>query len=76
MKNLIIKLPLVNGGEFPLDYDNGKELIDEMCGDDISPPPRSLVFEVQTKDNKTIIINIPYDQKAKEVFVSMLDKKN
>ena len=76
MENLIVKLPLVDGGELPLNFNNGKELIDRMCGDDISPPPRSLVFEVQTKDNKTIIINIPYDRKAKEVSISIVDKKN
>lgn len=73
MENLIVKLLLVNGGEFPLNFDNGKELIDKMCGDDISPPPRSLVFEVQTKDSKTIIINIPYDQKADKAFASIQD---
>ena len=71
MKNLIIKLPLIDGGEYPMNFDNDKDLIDEMCGDDIAPSPRSLVFEIQTKDNKTIIINIPYDQTAKEAFVSV-----
>lgn len=76
MKNLNVKLPLVDGGEFPLDFDNGKELIDKMCGEDIAPPPRSLVFEAQTKDNKTIIINIPYDQNAHEAFVSIEDNQN
>lgn len=76
MKNMIVKLPLVDGGELPLNFNNGKELIDGMCGDDISPPPRSLVFEVQAKDSKTIIINIPYDQNAEEVSISIADNKN
>ena len=73
MRNLIIKLPLVDGGELPLDFDNGKELIERLCGDDFAAPPRSLYIEVKTKDNRIVIINVPYDQKTDEVFVSIQD---
>lgn len=73
MKNLSIKLPLVDGSVFPMDFDNGKELIDTMCSDDISPKPISLVLEVQVNNKKKITINIPYGQNAHEAFVSIED---
>lgn len=75
MKNLTIKLPLVDGSELPLDYENGKELIEAVCGDDFAAPPRSLVIEVQIEDKKIITINIPYDEKANEAFVSIQDDR-
>jgi len=71
MKNLTIKLPLVNGGEQPCDCDNGKELIEALFGDDINPPPRSLVIEARTKDNRVITINVPNDSKALEASIQI-----
>ncbi|MDP2653101.1 MAG: hypothetical protein Q8Q08_03615 [Candidatus Omnitrophota bacterium] len=73
MKNLIIKLPLVDGGELPLDFNNGKELIEQICGDDFAAPPRFLCIEAKTKDNKTVTINVPYDQKVDEAYISIRD---
>jgi len=71
MKNLNIKLPLVNGGELPLDFENGKELIDALCSDDINPPPKCMLIEARTKDNKVVSISIPYDQKASEAHIKI-----
>lgn len=75
MDNLSIKLPLVNGGELPFDFANGKELIDAFCSDDINPPPTCMLIEARTKDNNLISICIPYDSKAVTAHIkaSLLD---
>ena len=70
MKNLKMSLPLVNGGLLPLDFETGKQLIQELISDDFGAPPRSLVIECTTEDNKTVTISIPYSDKN-EVSVSI-----
>jgi len=70
MKNLKMSLPLVNGGLLPLDFDTGKQLIQELISDDFAAPPRSLVIECTTVDKKTVTISIPYSDKD-EVRVSI-----
>lgn len=73
MKNLSIYLTLVDGGQLPLNFSNGRELIHGMVSNDFGPPPRSLCFEVFDKDKKkAITITIPYDDRD-EVFVRIID---
>jgi hypothetical protein len=60
MENLRIYLPLVDDGQQPIDYPNGKALIEGMIGDDWGAPPKSLIFEATTDDGRTVSIIIPY----------------
>lgn len=60
MKNLKIYLSLVDGSILPMDFSTGRELIHEMVSDDFGAPPKSLIFEISTKEGKIIKIAIPY----------------
>lgn len=60
MRNLHIYLPLADGGELPLAYPTGRELIKGMVSDDIASPPRALCIEATTDDGKRVTITIPY----------------
>lgn len=71
MKNLHIKLPLVSGGQLPLNFSDGKQLIDELCSDDIYSPPTCMIIEAKMKDNKIVTIRVPYDQTATEAFIEI-----
>ncbi len=73
MKNLSIYLTLVDGGQLPLNFSSGRELIHEMVSDDFAAPPRSLCFEIFDKDKKkAITITVPYDDRD-EVFMGIID---
>ncbi|MDO9578629.1 MAG: hypothetical protein Q7J16_12160 [Candidatus Cloacimonadales bacterium] len=63
-------LPLVSGGLLPLDFDSDKQLINELISDDFGAPPKCLVIECTTKDNKTVTISIPYSDNN-EVVVNI-----
>lgn len=64
MKNLRMYLPLVDGGQYPLEFTTGKELIEELISDDWGAPPRFLVIESSTGDGKQVRIAIPFDQSS------------
>lgn len=72
MQNLNIYLPLVNGGELPLDFLNGRDLIHEMVTDDFGAPPLFLCIDAKTDDGKTVSISIPYNDSDKAV-VKIID---
>jgi hypothetical protein len=61
MKNLRIYCPLLNGEEFSIDYDSGRELIHAMLSDDWGRPPHSLIFEATTASGQLVRLAIPYD---------------
>jgi len=76
MKNLNIYLTLEDGGQLPLNFSNGRELIHGMVSNDFGPPPRSLCFEAFEKDKKKAIrITVPYDNRD-EVFLKIMDIDN
>ena len=60
MKNFKMYLPLVSGDLLPYEFDSGKQLIHDIFSDDFGAPPKCLVIECTTKDNKTVTISIPY----------------
>jgi hypothetical protein len=61
MKNLRVYCPLVNGDQWTLDPESGKQLIHELITDDWGAPPTGLVFEASTSDGRTVRIIVPYD---------------
>ena len=58
MSSQRVYLPLVDGGEYPLEYTSGKELIQQMVTDDWAAPPRSLIFEATSDDGMVTRITI------------------
>jgi len=60
MKNLRISLPLVDGSVFPMEFDSGRELIQELVGDDWAAPPSCLRIEAMGDDGTTVVISVPY----------------
>jgi hypothetical protein len=61
MKNLRVFCPLVNGEQFSIEYESGKQLIQQMASDAWSARPTALVLEAQTSDGRTVRIIVPYD---------------
>lgn len=63
MSNFKIDAPLVNGSSFPLHEsgDSCASLVVTLLGDDLRPPPRSVIIEVITASGKTVNITIPND---------------
>ena len=61
MKNLRIYCPLVNGEQFSVEYESGKQLIRQMAPEDWGAPPTALVLEAQTTDGRTVRLIVPYD---------------
>lgn len=62
MRNVRISLPLVNGGLMPLDFETTKDVVLQLAGDDVRPPPRSLVIEAQAEDGRVVTISFPFDR--------------
>jgi hypothetical protein len=60
MKNLRIFMPLANGEQLTLEFANGREAIDGLVSTAPGATPRSLVFEAQTADRRTVRVIIPY----------------
>jgi hypothetical protein len=60
MKNLRIFMPLANGEQLTLEFANGREAIDGLVRTTPGASPRSLVFEAQTADRRTVRLIIPY----------------
>ena len=60
MKNLRVYMPLVNDEQHTLECDSGRQLIDRLVGSGFAATPRSLVFEAQTSDKRTVRLVIPY----------------
>jgi hypothetical protein len=73
MRNLNLSLPLADGGRHPLDFESGRELIQELLGDDWGAPPRCLQIEAKAQDGRTVIISIPYSD-SDEVSVKIEEK--
>lgn len=65
MTNLTIHLPLVDGSGMPVEYETGKELIQGLISDDISPPPTGLNISITHTDGKIYTIHIPYSNEDK-----------
>jgi hypothetical protein len=63
MTNLRAFLPLVNGHEYVLEFQSGKELIDAIS-DDWGVPPRLLILEASTPSGQRVRISIPYDEES------------
>ncbi|MEB0308335.1 hypothetical protein QN382_03425 [Pseudomonas sp. 10B1] len=61
MSNITVTAPLVNGDLWdPFDEGVSCELIVELiCGDDLRPPPNSVVIEVTTESGKVVELWIP-----------------
>ena len=63
MKNLRIFMPLANGEQMTLEFGNGREAIDGLVRTTAgAAAPRSLVFEAQTADRRTVRLIIPYSE--------------
>lgn len=60
MDNLRTYLPLVDGGQHPLEFDSGKEIIHELLSDDWGPPPTCFVIQATSADGRQVTISIPY----------------
>ena len=58
MKNFILSFSTVDGGGYIFDEATGQEIITKLMGDDIRPPISNMSITAQTKDGKTIRINI------------------
>jgi hypothetical protein len=58
MNNLRIYLSLVDGSQFPLESDSGRELIGDIFGDDMRPPPKFLVIEATAMDGRVARISV------------------
>lgn len=58
-----ISAPLVNGDLWdPLDENaTCEDAVLLVCGDDLRPPPRSVVIKVTTESGKVVKVIIPYD---------------
>ena len=68
--HLRISLPLVDGGLFPFECDSGKEVINELFGDDWGAPPRGLSIEASLDDGRIVEIYIPYtDELEARAFI-------
>lgn len=61
MKNLRVYLPLVSGGQLPLEFESGVELINSLVGDDFGAPPTSLCFEASDELGNVVRLSVPYD---------------
>ena len=53
----------MDGTEFPLEADSGKELIDMLMSDDWGAPPTGMVISATSQDGREVIIIVPYDER-------------
>ena len=60
MKNLRIYMPLVSGEQLTVEFANGRDTINGLVRTEPGATPRSLVFEAQTADRRTVRLIIPY----------------
>ncbi len=71
MSNIEVYAPLVNGGVMP--YHEKREgcniFIENLLGDDMRPPARSLVFKLETEEGKVIELVIPNDLTTAVVLI-------
>ncbi|MEA9976280.1 MULTISPECIES: hypothetical protein [unclassified Pseudomonas] len=67
MSNIMVSAPLVNGDLWdPFDEGVSCELIVELiCGDDLRPPPSSVVIKVTTELGKVVELWIPNSDSGK-----------
>jgi hypothetical protein len=63
MKNLTFGMPLVDGEWLPIEFENGRELIHRIWGDDFAAPPVSLIIEANSESGKKVRIVVPYDDR-------------
>ncbi|PYD87446.1 hypothetical protein DNF23_38485 [Pseudomonas syringae pv. pisi] len=55
-----INAPLVNGDLWdPFERASGEDVVELICGDDLRPPPTSVVITVTTASGKVVEIRIP-----------------
>lgn len=67
MSNITVTAPLVNGDLWD-PYDDGApcdELVEMFCGDDLRPPPTSVVITVTTDSGKVVEVWIPNSDSGK-----------
>lgn len=65
-----ITAPLVNGDLWdPLDEDNAscQDAVDLVCGDDLRPPPTSVIIKVTTDSGKLVEVRIPASDSGKAI---------
>lgn len=56
-----VNAPLINGDLWdPLDENaSGEDVVELICGDDMRPPPTSVVITVTTESGKRVEVRIP-----------------
>ncbi len=70
MKNILLSFSTVDGGGYIYDEVTGKEIIGKLMGDDIRPPITNMSITAQTKDGKTIRINVA-NSESEEAFIEI-----
>lgn len=61
-----ISAPLVNGDLWdPLENASGEDVVELICGDDLRPPPTSVVITVTTESGKRVEVWIPNSDSSK-----------
>ena len=61
MSNITVSAPLVNGDLWD-PFDDGvscEEIVELICGDDLRPPPASVVIKIATESGKMVELWIP-----------------
>ncbi len=65
MENLKLSLPLVDGSLLPIEFENGRDLIHRIWGDDFGAPPRALEIEAVSQSGEIVKIVVPYDERPR-----------
>lgn len=60
MKNLQIYAPCVDDSQLDMEFESGKQLIQELLTDDWGAPPKSLCIEASMDNGTKVTISIPY----------------
>jgi hypothetical protein len=63
MKNLNFSMSLVDGGLSPMDFQNGRDLIHQLWGDDFAAPPVILLIEAVADSGEVVKIRVSYDDR-------------
>lgn len=67
MSNITVSAPLVNG-DLWAPFDEGvscETIVELICGDDLRPPPNSVVIKVTTESGKVVELWIPNSDSGK-----------
>ena len=60
MKNLRVYMTLRSGEQQSFEFDGGRGFIHQLFAHRIPAEPKTLVFEAQTSDGRTVRLAIPY----------------